>query len=251
MKAVRDLERARSAECRLTAERALQTLDEAGAFLQDRGMLTRFPDSALPSLFGACHEEPARAGGRGFDLWPKTRWIWSFQLAHRPGALLTKLHRGKSLFLSDETARAFDPLVRRSMEEAGGDEARLLKHLGEHGPSMLEDAKVELGWEHQRLKRVRVRLERVGAVLSEGLVFDDPESWHFERMMRWDQRVERSRVAGDPYAPVAMAGVRAAVVAPEKEIASWFSWRVPAATIEQLVAARKLYRPAPGMLAVA
>src|SRR5215472_13421275 len=105
MKAVRDLGRVRAAECRLTPDRALQTLDEAAAFLQDRGMLTRFADCALPSLFGACHEEPGRAGGRGFDLWPKTKWIWSFQVAHGPGALLTKLHRGKSLFLAIGTAR--------------------------------------------------------------------------------------------------------------------------------------------------
>jgi hypothetical protein len=251
MKAVRDLERTRNAQCRLTADRALQTLEEAAAFLQDRGMLTRFPDCALPSLFGACHEEPGRAGGRGFDLWPKTKWIWSFQVAHSSGAVLTKLHRGKSLFLSTATARMFDPLVRQDMDEAVGDEARLLEHLGAHGPSMSEDVEVELGWEHSRLKRVRVRLERVGAVLSEGLVFDDPESWHFERMMRWDQRIERLEVSGDPYAAAVLAGVRAAVVAPEKDLASWFSWRVPGETIERLVAARKLYRPAPGLLAMA
>jgi hypothetical protein len=211
-------------------------------------MLTRFPDCALPSLFGACHEEPGRAGGRGFDLWPKTKWIWSFQVARRPGAMLTKMHRGKSLFLSMEAARAFDPRVTQAMADADGDEARLLDHLGTHGPSMAEDVEVELAWEHSRLKRTRVRLERVGAVLSEGLVFDDPESWHFERMMRWDQRVERLKVSGDPYAAIVLAGVRAAVVTSEKDIPSWFSWKVPAETVERLVAEKTLDRPAPGLL---
>src|ERR1700756_292546 len=115
----------RSRECRLSPRRALKTLDEAADFLAERGLLTRMPDSALPSLFGACHEEPARAGGRGFDLWPRTKWIWSFQLTQKPGTVLTKLHRGKFLYLSVETARVFDPLVRKGIAHATRDDAPL------------------------------------------------------------------------------------------------------------------------------
>jgi hypothetical protein len=123
----------RNHECRLTPGRALKTLDEAAGFLAERGLLTRMPDSALPSLFGACHEEPGRAGGRGFDLWPRTKWIWSFQLTQKPETVLTKLHRGKSLYLSVEAARLFDPLVRKSIAEATGDDARFLPPLSNHG----------------------------------------------------------------------------------------------------------------------
>src|SRR5262249_27734833 len=140
----------RNRECRLVRGRALKTLDEAADFLADRGMLTRMPDSALPSLFGACQEEPGRAGGRGFDLWPRTKWIWSFQLTQKPGTLLTKLHRGKSLYLSFEAARVFDPLVRQSIAEATGDDAAFLTHLREHGESTLDDMEVELGWDRRR-----------------------------------------------------------------------------------------------------
>jgi hypothetical protein len=50
--------------CRLALEHSLATLEEAEAFLLDRGMLTLTPDCALPSLFGACHEAPA-SGGAG------------------------------------------------------------------------------------------------------------------------------------------------------------------------------------------
>ena len=102
-------------------------------------MLVRMPDCALPSLFAACHEVAARPGGRGFDLWPKTRWIWSFQLTLDGHAVLTKLHRGKSLYVSADTARLFDPLVRQSIDAATGDDARLLDHLARHGPSMADD----------------------------------------------------------------------------------------------------------------
>jgi hypothetical protein len=52
----------RERECRLIPELALQTLDEAEAFLHDRGLLTRNPSLSLPSLFGACHEEPYKPG---------------------------------------------------------------------------------------------------------------------------------------------------------------------------------------------
>ena len=246
-----ELDRQRTLECRLTPEGALGSLDDAGTFLADRGMLTRMPDCALPSLFGACHEEPSRAGGKGFDLWPKTRWIWSFQLSRQPGALLTKLHKGKSLYLSMDTAMVFDPLVRGAIAAAVGDEATLLEHLAAHGPSTSEDIEVELGWDRTRLKRARNRLERLGAVISDGLVFHDSADWSFAPMRRWDHVVPREVAPSDPCLEIAAAGVRAAVVAREAEISSWFSFRIPQGALDQLVTAGRVIRPAPGYIAIA
>jgi len=248
---VRQLERRRAFECRLTKDRALKDLRDAAAFLHERGMLVRMPDCSLPSLFAACHEAPSRAGGRGFDLWPKTRWIWSFQLTLDSSAVLTKLHRGKSLYLSAETARLFDPLVRKAIDEATGDEARLLDHLGRHGPSMLDDVELELGWERKRLRNMRDRLERVGAVLSDGLVFDETRDWHFAPMRRWDQVFRKPARSDAPLADVAVAAMRAAVVAPEAEVRSWFSWPIPTGLIDRLVAEGRLARPARGQVAIA
>ena len=245
-----DLERRRAIECRLTSDHALGTIEEAAGFLAERGLFTRMPDCALPSLFGACHEEPARAGGRGFDLWPKTRWIWSFQLARLPGVLHTKLHRGKSLYLSTEGARVFDPLVRRAIADASGDDAALLKHLGQHGPSMSADLELELGWDGKRLKGSRQRLERVGALVSDGLVFDDDSNGHFAPLRRWDQVFARAVAAREPLADVVVAGVRAAVIAPEANIRTWFSWPIPTGMVDRLVASGRLARPKPGYLAI-
>ena len=245
-----DLERRRAIECRLTPDRALTTLEQAAAFLSERGMLTRMPDCALPSLFGACHEEPAQAGSPGFGQWPKTKWIWSFQLTSRFGAVLTKLHRGKSLYLSLETARIFDPLVRQAIAAAEGDDARLLDHLAGHGPAMSEDIELELGWDRRRLKRARDRLERVGAILSDGLVFENASTWYFAPMRRWDQVIAKPAQANEPHSDVVLAGVRAAVIAPEPNIRSWFSWPVPAGTVEGLVSARHITRPQPGWVAI-
>jgi hypothetical protein len=235
----------------LTPDRALNTLDDAVAFVSDRGLLTRMPDSTLPSLFGACHEEPARAGGKGFDLWPKTKWIWSFQLVRRSGILLTKLHRGKSLYLSADAAHLFDPLVRQAMEAATGDDAALLEHLTDHGESMSEDIELELGWDRVRLKAARNRLERLGALVSDGLVFVDETTWHFAPLRRWDQVTEPAEAEADPHAEVLVAGLRAAVIAPEADLRSWFSWPIPDGTVDRLVRSGRVTRQAPGWLAVA
>jgi hypothetical protein len=214
-------------------------------------MLTRMPDCSLPSLFGACHEEPSRAGGRGFDLWPKTKWIWSFQLRLRGDNLLTKLHRGKSLYLSMQAASIFDPLVRAEIDQAAGDDSDLLEYLGGRGPSMNEDVELELGWDRKRLKRARVRLERFGAVISDGLVFESSSDWYFAPMRRWDQVVPRSAASDDPLGDVVAAGVRAAVITPESNVASWFSWTIPPGAVDRLVNSGRLTRPASGLLAIA
>lgn len=241
----------RNRECRLTAGRALKTLDEAADFLAERGLLTRMPDSALPSLFGACHEEPGRAGGRGFDLWPRTKWIWSFQLTQKPGTVLTKLHRGKSLYLSVEAARLFDPLVRKSIAEATGDDARFLAHLSKHGESSLDDLEVELGWDRKRLKSVRDRLQRSGAVVGHGLVFEDDSSWYFAPVRRWDQVFREPAAARLPFRELIVAAMRAAVLAPEDDLGRWFSWPTPRGVVDELVAEGRLIRPAPRWLAIA
>src|SRR5206468_949391 len=87
-----ELKARRAHLCRLTPDRALDSSDEAAAFLADRGLLTLTPDCALPSLFGACHEPGSTAGGRGFAAWPRTRWPWAGMLARRPGVRWLKVH---------------------------------------------------------------------------------------------------------------------------------------------------------------
>src|SRR5262245_58753053 len=108
----------RAFACRLTADRALQTLDDAECFATERGMLTLTPDGALPSLFGACHEEPYQPGGHGFASWPKTRWWWGSALAGRTGIHALKLHRGRTLFLSSQLIALIDPLCREELGRA-------------------------------------------------------------------------------------------------------------------------------------
>ena len=220
----------RDFELRLTPDRALRTLDEAEAFLLERGLLTRTSDCALPSLYGACHEDPYRPGSPGFATWPLTKWPWFGELGDR-GYLITTVHRGKNLLLSGETADLLDPICRAEiarMRAADPGWRRLLDHLAAAGPSTVDDLVLELGLKRQELRSLRAPLERCGAIVSRSLMVTAGEGHtHSSELARWDQ-VHPAQPDADPRGALAglvAVGVRAAVVAPERELARWFSWR--------------------------
>jgi hypothetical protein len=255
--ALADLLARRELACRLTPDRALDTIEDAQAFVAERGMLTLTPDCALPNLFGACHEEPYQPGGHGFASWPKTKWPWSFALGERPGVHALKLHRGKRLFLSDATVAMADPLCRDELEKASrgayGPTAReLVDFLAAAGPSRLDDVKRELALETATLRSVRERLERVGAIVSRPLAVEAAHGGEREtsELVRWEQRYPDPPQTPGGLAELVVAGVRAAVVAPEEELARWFSWAVSPALIGDLVEGGRLARPQDGWVTV-
>lgn len=240
-----ELQRRRGFECRLTPDRALGSLDEAEAFLLDRGLLTRTTDSALPSLFDACHEEPYAPDKPGFGQWPRTKYPWFGELGARGYAILA-IHRGKSLLVAPETARLLDPLCRAELERREDDP--LLRHLAEAGPSELGDLQLELGLTPRELKRLRTPLERCGAVVARSIVYEDPHR-HTSELARWDQRFPEPAEDGG-LAELLVAGVRAAVVAPEPELSRWFPWWEDG-LVERLVSEGQLVRPEDGWISAA
>ncbi len=249
-----ELEDRRAYELRLRPDRALESVDDAHEFLRVRGMLTLAPDSALPSLFGAIHEEPYAPGKPGFAQWPKTKWWWGGALGERRGVYVLKLHRGKDLYLTEGTVALAAPLCRAELERAeagehGADAERLVAHLADAGPSALDELKEELGLDPKRLRGVRTRLERVGAIASRGLRIETPRGGHrhSSELLRFDQLYEPRGEGG--LTDLLVAGVRAAVVAPESEARRWFSWLVLPPLFEELVEGGRLVRPARGWLA--
>jgi len=279
-----ELQERRALECRLTPGRALETLDEAEEFLLDRGLLTRTADSALPSLFEACHEEPYAPDKPGFGQWPRTKFPWFGELGAR-GYPILAVHRGKSLLITPAVARLLDPICRAEIErmaDADPDWERLLQHLADAGPSELEDLQTELGLKPKELKKLRSPLERCGAIVSRSIVYEDPHR-HTSELTRWDDvfpertggvtaAARQSRATASskgkrrfplelplPKLPVEtalaeliVAGVRAAVVAPEPELPRWFSWQWywEDDLVDRLVNEGRLARPEPGWVAL-
>jgi hypothetical protein len=233
----------RAFECRLTPDRALESLDEAEEFLLDRGLLTRTTDSALPSLFEACHEEPYAPGSPGFGQWPRTKFGWFGELGARGHPVLA-IHRGKSLLVTREVAQLIDPISRAELSRLEADP--LLRHLAEAGPSELGDLQLELGLAPKELKRLRVPLERCGAVVARSIVYEEPHR-HTSLLARWDQVFPEPSAEGG-LAELVVTGVRAAVVAPEAEPERWFAWREDG-LVERLVDDGRLVRPEAGWVA--
>lgn len=244
METLAELRERRAFECRLTPDRALRSLDEAEDFLLGRGLLTRTADSALPSLFGACHEEPYAPASPGFGQWPRTKYPWFGELGAR-GYPILAVHGGKSLLVTPEVARLLDPICRAELERLRDDP--LLRHLAEAGPSELGDLQVELGLAPKELKKLRVPLERCGAVVSRSIVYEDPHR-HTSELSRWDQLYPEPAEDGGP-AELLVAAVRAAVVAPGPEVPRWFSWRWEEGLLDRLVDDGRLVRPEDGWLA--
>jgi hypothetical protein len=236
------LEERRRRLCRLTPDRALESPADAVDFVRDRALVTRTPDSALPSFFAACHEEPYAAGSPGFGSWPATKYPWYFELAERTDIHELKIHNGKSILLTDETLALVDPICRSELARMQQHEewAPLLEHLAAAGPSAPEDLQVELGLKPKDLKQLRLPLERCGAIVTRN-----------GELVRYDDAYPEPSTSGG-LEELVVAAVRAAVLAPEREVTrKWFSWRWLFADdfVDRLVRSGRLARPEPGWVA--
>ena len=194
-------------------------------------------------------------GSRGFGSWPATKYPWYFELAERPDVHELRVHNGKSILFSDETLPLVDGICRAELRRMEAEEewAPLLRHLANAGPSTLEDLQTELSLKPRELNALRAPLERCGAVVSRGirLELDDGSHVHTSELLRYDHAYPEPLGGPEEIDDLIAAGVRAAVVAPERELRRWFSWswRFPADLVDRLVAAGRLERRAPGLVA--
>ena len=156
-----------------------------------------------------------------------------------------------------DAARAADPLCRAALDEADAaadDRARLVRHLRSAGPSTVEDLKSELGLDATALRKVREGLEKTGAIVARGITVEDSKGGHRHSsvLSRWDQVWRKPWKATEDTAldELVVLGVAAAVVTHEDEVRTWFTWPVERHMIGSLVAAGRLARPAPGLIAL-
>jgi hypothetical protein len=173
-----------------------------------------------------------------------------------------RILQGKQLFLSDATVALVDPLCRAELEKAdrgehGRSAQELVSYLAAAGVSRLDEVKGELGMEWGALGAIRLRLERVGAVVSRPITVEAANGGKREtsELARWDQRFPEAPPGAPPMpgglGSLLVAGVRAAVVAPTQEVVRWFSWRVPADLLDELIARGQLQQPQSGWLTAA
>ena len=250
-----ELEERRAHACRLTPDRALESCAEAEEFVRERGVVTLTPSSSLPSLYGACHEEPYATGKGGFGAYPRTKWPWGWELRGRPGIHWLRLLRGTGVFLTDSVAAAADPLCREELARAEGgahgeDGARLVAHLAAAGPSLLDEVKDELTLAPKALRELRTALEQVGAVVSREVVLErEGRHRHTSELRRWDQLEPAPEAVPGGAGALLVAGVHGAVLAPELEARRWFSWPAPPELVEELIDGGRLLRLEEGWLA--
>ena len=244
MRASDDLDARRAFLCRLTPDRALETLDDAAEWATERGLVIRTPDCALPSLHVAVHEEPYAPDKPGFGQYPKTKWWWGWALAERPGLRWLRIRRGgKNVLVTDAVAALADPPARAALAQAdegalGVDARRLVEHLAAAGPSFLEEVREEVALDGKALRAAREALERVGAVVPRQVQLERER--YATELARWDQRFPVPSPGGA--AELVVAGVRAAVVVDEREARRWFVWPVEAEDVDALVASGRLAR---------
>src|SRR5262249_1899556 len=135
--------------CRLEPRLALSTIDEAEAWVRERGVVELTSCCSLPSLHVAVHEPPYKAGSRGFGLYPPTTWWWGGELATREGLHALKIHRGKTVLVTTAVAELADAPARAALSDAdsgalGELEQRLVQHLARAGPGEVSDLRAEL-----------------------------------------------------------------------------------------------------------
>lgn len=241
-------------DCRLDPARALGSVDEAAGWVRERGIVTVTPSCALPSLFEACHQPPWREGTRGFGSWPRDAYWWPLALSDMPGIASLAILRGRRALMSDEVAAAIDPLCRDALEAARAEGSPLVSHLAAAGPSLVEDLRVELGLDAASLRRMRAPLERLGAVVARSVTVPGATGGHrhTSELRLWEPKFAvpgTTRTPAQSRDALVTLGVRAAVVAREREVGTWFSWPLEKGTVDRLVADGRLVRLAEGWVA--
>jgi hypothetical protein len=244
-----DVESLRNQFCRLDPRFALSTLEEAEAWVRERGVVELTSCCSLPSLHVAVHEPPYKPGSRGFGLYPRTTWWWGGELAARDGLHALKIHRGKTVLVTTAVAGLADAAARAALTDAesgalGELEGRLVQHLAAAGPGEVSDLRAELDAPARAFHAARARLERLAALVSRPVVLE-PHG-HSSVLSRWDQAFPRASRGG--LADLVAAFLHAAVAAPQPEIERWLSWRLPEGCVDDLVASGRLRRLENGLL---
>ena len=251
--ALADLRARRDYECRLTPDRALESLTRRMASCGN-GVCSRVPPTARCR---ACMRRVMRTPIRQAA---GLRELASHEVAVGPRAI-----RVPGRALAGHPSRQDDPAERRAARarrsglpcRAGTDGAR------RSGLGQAAGSPGRYGTVRRRRRRGRARTEAQGAPGRCARRCSAAGRWwrgrscclrrsgeghiHRSELARWDQAYPRP--SGLPRDIVALMGaaLRAAVLTPEKDLVKWFSWRwlLPSDLADQLIARGLAIRPLP------
>jgi len=121
------------------------------------------------------------------------------------------------------------------------------------GPLLLEQIHM-LGVSERALRRARTALQRTGAIFTEEVLLEGREGGHRHsaRLMRADDRFASNGLPiawEDGLTQLVVAAVRAAVVAPVRDVVTWFSFPTCNDNLDRALQAGRLIQPEPGWVA--
>lgn len=225
---------------RLAQGLALKDLDDAAGFVEELGLLLQTPHPFLPSLFAAVQGKPAKPGAAGFGQWPEHAWSWAGELAERDDVLLTKVILGKRTLVHERLWPALDAAV-RGRKVAGDAEEAIVETLRANGAVRTDHLRKMAGLEsaNKSYQKAMGNLEALGVVIARPITVDNHK--HVASAELWETKFKKPLSKDRGADAFVLAALRAAGVAPEREVIKWFAWPKDeiAAALRRLVAAGK------------
>lgn len=212
---------------RLTADRALTTVEEAIEFVREMGLTLRTPNQYLPSLFGAAQGKPFKPGVGGFGRWPAHAWWWDREICALSDIVTLKLIGRCSTFAARKVWPAIDAAVRgRSPEKFDEFERDLIAELRSRGPTPSRELNIVRSYGRagaKRLKNARDRLECRALLLAWPIIYGD--HLHDSLLELWETRFPKPLTEARGIEPLMLTCLKtSAGPVPIKEVFCWLTW---------------------------
>lgn len=246
---------------RLHETHRLQDKAQAQEFVEDRGMVTLFAGTELPSVQEAIAGEIVmNIGNERFGPGFGIAWIWGKDIPDGGACVYGSFFRERATFIVRRHWAALGALSlldyrhARKSKQLSAEAFKIASYIDENGPTRSDTLRRALKYAGREgaavFRRTRRELERQWAVIAvrhgEHVGGADTNTW--ELTGRWlpdDVREEAERISDrDAMADLIQAGVESALVVEEQNIWKWFGWTrtLTSRTIARLLDEERLFR---------
>lgn len=246
---------------RLTAKRRLLNKEQARKFVHERGIVTLFAGTELPSIQEALVGMPiTNKGNERFGPGFGIAWIWGKDMPEGGQCAYGSFFREKATLVARRlwpvlgVLGTFDYRRAHKSGRLSAPACRMAAYIEEHGPTRSDVLRSTLGYENRagsmKFQRARRELERLWTIITvkhgEHIGGADVNTW--ELTARWmpDEVKEEARQLTRPEAGArfVLAGVESALVVEERGISRWFGWTAActAKAVDRLLRSGRLHR---------